>query len=104
MISNPTNAPFRNEVKTVVQEVPEESCQMAPRKDCSMETQIIPSLEAVEECVDVPKEICSMVQVNPRVERNPVVKKWCGPAELVGSGGKHKCFAGLMNQCRTQVS
>jgi len=78
----------RNEVKTVVQEVPEESCQMAPRKDCSMETQIIPSLEAVEECVDVPKEICSMVQVNPRVERNPVVKKWCGPAELVGSGGE----------------
>ena len=90
-------------MKTVVQEVPEESCQMAPRKDCSMETQIIPSLEAVEECVDVPKEICSMVQVNPRTIRTPTVKKWCGPEELVGSG-KHKCFAGLMNQCRTQVS
>ena len=103
MISNPTNAPFRNEVKTVVQEVPEESCQMAPRKDCSMETQIIPSLEAVEECVDVPKEICSMVQVNPRTIRTPTVKKWCGPEELVGSG-KHKYFAGRMNQCRTQVS
>ena len=103
MISNPTNAPFRNEVKTVVQEVPEESCQMAPRKDCSMETQIIPSLEAVEECVDVPKEICSMVQVNPRTIRTPTVKKWCGPEELVGSG-KHKYFAGRMNQCRTQVN
>ena len=44
------------------------------------------SLEAVEECVDVPKEICNMVQVNPRTVRTPTVKKWCGPAELVGSG------------------
>ena len=76
----------RNEVKTVVQDVPEESCQMSPRKDCSMETQIIPSLEAKEECVDVPKEICNMVQVNPRTVRTPTVKKWCGPAALVGSG------------------
>ena len=70
----------------MVQEVPEESCHMAPRKDCSMETQIVPSLVAVEECVDVPKEICNMVQVNPRTVRTPTVKKWCGPAELVGSG------------------
>ena len=89
-------------MKTVVQEVPEESCQMAPRKDCSMETQIIPSLEAVEECVDVPKEICAMAQVNPRTVRTPTVKKWCGPAKLVGSG-KHK-YAGRMNHCITQVS
>ena len=73
-------------MKTVVQEVPEESCHMAPRKDCSMETQIVPSLVAVEECVDVPKEICNMVQVNPRTVRTPTVKKWCGPADLVGSG------------------
>ena len=58
---------------------------MVPRKDCAMETQIIPSLEPREECVDVPKEICATVRVNPRQVSTPVVKKWCGPADVVGS-------------------
>jgi hypothetical protein len=58
---------------------------MTPHKDCSMETKIIPSLVPKEECVNVPKEICNLVRVNQKVLSNPVIKKWCGPANLVGS-------------------
>ena len=31
----------------------------------------------MNECVDVPKEVCSLEQVNPRQVARPVVKKWC---------------------------
>jgi hypothetical protein len=58
---------------------------MTPRMDCIMETQVIPSLVPKKECVDVPKEICYIVRVNPRVVSNLVVKKACGPAHLFGS-------------------
>jgi len=31
----------------------------------------------VNECVDVPKEVCAVEQVNPRQVLRPIVKKWC---------------------------
>merc|ERR1712032_1635285 len=31
----------------------------------------------VEECVDVPKEVCTRSRTNPRPVKKPVVKKWC---------------------------
>ena len=31
----------------------------------------------VNECVDVPKEVCSVEQVNPRQVSRPIIKKWC---------------------------
>jgi len=34
-------------------------------------------LKPVEECVDIPKEVCSRSRQNPRKEQKPVVKKWC---------------------------
>ena len=30
-----------------------------------------------EECVDVPKEVCTRSRTNPRKVKKPVVKKWC---------------------------
>merc|ERR1712147_428044 len=30
-----------------------------------------------EECVDVPKEVCTRSRTNPRPVKKPVVKKWC---------------------------
>jgi hypothetical protein len=31
----------------------------------------------VEECVDVPKEVCHRTKTNPRKVQKPIVKKWC---------------------------
>merc|ERR1712149_5616 len=40
-------------------------------------TKLVPQLKPVEECVDIPKEVCSRSRQNPRKEQKPVVKKWC---------------------------
>lgn len=34
-------------------------------------------LKDVQECVDVPKEVCVRAKVNPRKNKKPVIKKWC---------------------------
>ena len=35
------------------------------------------SLRAQENCVQVPKEVCSRMRRNPRIIKRPIVKKWC---------------------------
>ncbi|QQP50679.1 Uncharacterized protein FKW44_011778 [Caligus rogercresseyi] len=55
--------------ETIVQEVPEELCNLEPQKSCKQVTKL--------ECVDIPKEICSRSRKNPRKVKKPVVKKWC---------------------------
>ena len=40
-------------------------------------TKLVPVLKPTEECVDIPKEVCSRSRINPRKERIPVLKKWC---------------------------
>merc|ERR1712032_1198031 len=39
-------------------------------------TKLVPKLSPVEECVDVPKEVCTRSRTNPRPVKKPVVKKW----------------------------
>ena len=34
-------------------------------------------LKPVEECVDIPKEVCVRAKVNPRRIKRPIIKKWC---------------------------
>jgi len=63
--------------ETVVQEVPEETCNLEPQKACSFVTKLVPLLKPTEECVDIPKEVCSRNRQNPRKVKKPVVKKWC---------------------------
>jgi len=65
------------EKKTVVQEVPEETCNLEPQKSCKHVTKLVPLLKPTEECVDIPKEVCSRSRTNPRKVQKPVVKKWC---------------------------
>ena len=50
---------------------------MKPLKVCINEVISLPSLELVNECVDVPKEVCSVERVNPREVSRPLVKKFC---------------------------
>ena len=40
-------------------------------------TKLVPKLTPVEECVDVPKEVCQRKKGNPRTVFKPVTKTWC---------------------------
>ena len=40
-------------------------------------TKLVPKLEPKEECVDIPKEVCTRSRTNPRKVKKPEVKKWC---------------------------
>jgi hypothetical protein len=64
-------------VKTHIQEKPEEECTLEPVKTCKHITRLVPRLVEVQECIDVPKEICSRSQQNPRKVKKPVIKNWC---------------------------
>jgi len=77
-----------DKTETVVQEVPEETCNLEPQKSCKFVTKLVPLLKPAEECVDIPKEVCSRTRV-PRADKvlKPVVKKWCYvPTEESGLG------------------
>ena len=48
----------------------------------------------VNECVDVPKEVCSIEKVNPRQVFRPIIKKWCSKdPELVAAMKARSAFA-----------
>ena len=68
---------FQDRVQTIVGDNPEESCSLDPQTTCKHVTKLVPSLKQVENCFDVPKEVCVRSEVNPRVVQVPVVKKWC---------------------------
>jgi len=66
-----------DKVQTVVQDAPKEECNLEPQRTCKHVTKLVPKLEPTEECVDVPKEVCTRSRTNPRKVKKPVVKKWC---------------------------
>jgi len=67
----------RKEMKTIVQEVPKERCSLRAQPFCEFETKLVPVLKPVDNCVDVPKEVCVRMRTNPRKVKKPVIKKWC---------------------------
>merc|ERR1719315_893408 len=54
-----------DKVQTVVQDKPKEECSLEPQRDCKHVTKLVPKLEPTEECVDVPKEVCTRSRTNP---------------------------------------
>ena len=66
-----------DKVKTVISENPVENCDMEPLRTCKHVTKLVPKLDTVKDCVDVPKEICAMSKVNPRRVKKPSIQKWC---------------------------
>jgi len=64
-------------VKTHIQEKPEEECTLEPVRTCKHITRLVPKLVEVQECVDVPKEICNRSKQNPRRVKKPIIKNWC---------------------------
>merc|ERR1712025_9948 len=63
--------------QTVVQDAPKEQCSLEPQRTRKHVTKLVPKLTPTEECVDVPKEVCTRSRTNPRKVKKPVVKKWC---------------------------
>merc|ERR1712107_65249 len=66
-----------DKTQTVVQDAPKEQCTLEPQRTCKHVTKLVPKLEPTDECVDVPKEVCTRSRTNPRKVKKPVVKKWC---------------------------
>merc|ERR1712055_38968 len=66
-----------DKTQTVVQDAPKEQCSLEPQRTCKHVTKLVPKLEPAEECVDVPKEVCTRSRTNPRKVKKPVIKKWC---------------------------
>lgn len=67
----------QDKTQTVVQEVPEETCNLEPQRICKHVTKLVPHLKAIENCIDIPKEVCSRSRTNPRTVSKPIIKKWC---------------------------
>jgi len=63
--------------KTIVSDAPQETCSLEPQRTCKHVSKLVPKLEPTEECVDVPKEVCTRSRTNPRKVKKPVIKKWC---------------------------
>jgi len=66
-----------NDGGTGFYQIPEEKCDLEPQRTCRHKTTLVPHLKPNEECVDVPKEVCTRSEGNPRKVAKPVVKKWC---------------------------
>ena len=86
-----------DQTTTVVGDNPEETCSLDPQRTCKHVTKLVPSLKEVENCFDVPKEVCVRSEVNPRKVKVPVVKKWCYvvacPDECVEAAKEGQCPA-----------
>merc|ERR1711971_1243844 len=62
---------------TLIHDEPEETCDIQPKTVCKNVTKLVPSLNEVQNCSDVPQEVCSKVRGKPRKVKRPSVKKWC---------------------------
>ena len=62
---------------TVVNEVPDESCDIIPSKICRNINKLVPHLEPVQECKDQPRQVCSYGLKSPSLREKPLITKWC---------------------------
>jgi len=87
--------------QTVVGDKPEESCNLNPQTTCKHVTKLAPQLEEVEVCFDVPKEVCTRSEVNPRKVAQPVLKKWCYVAQCDDECKEAAAKGECLPQCET---
>ena len=58
-------------------DVPEEVCEVQPRKTCKHVTKLVPKLSPEQECTQVPIQVCNLRQGAPKVEQVPLRTEWC---------------------------
>jgi len=73
----------QEKIVQIVSEKPTEKCSVKSIPRCWKETEIVPSLEPVEECLDVPREVCSEVKSKPKKILKPQIKKDCHKPQLL---------------------
>ena len=61
----------------VLHDVPEEVCDLTPRKVCRPVTRLVPSLQPSKQCTSVPRVTCLMVLGEPRLVNTPLKTEWC---------------------------
>ena len=72
-------------------DVPEESCDLQPRKTCRKATKLTPRLIPEQECTLVPREVCTLRRGKTEVTEQPVRTEWCSeegaslPGDTYGS-------------------
>ena len=57
--------------------MPDESCDIVPKKICRNVNKLVPHLEPVEECKDQPRQVCSYGLKSPSLKEKPLITKWC---------------------------
>jgi len=70
-----------NVAKAVLEDVPNEICDLVPQRVCNQVTKLVPKLVPKRKCVDEPNEVCIRMRVNPKQVRRPVIKEWCTDGE-----------------------
>ena len=40
-------------------------------------TKLVPHLKAVEQCVEVPQEVCGVSKIKPEKKTRPSIQNWC---------------------------
>ena len=61
----------------MLHDIPEEVCDLTPRKVCRPVTKLVPSLEPSRQCTSLPRVTCLMVPGQPRLVREPLKTEWC---------------------------
>jgi len=67
---------------TKVHKIPEEVCDLKPRKICSVVTKLVPHLEPVQVCRVIPRQVCSLQKSPAKPIRKPLLTKWCLEEEV----------------------
>merc|ERR1712156_566288 len=66
-----------NKTITTITEVPEESCDLNPIKTCQGVYRLVPFLQPVNKCKEVPREVCTFGFKAPTTEEKKITRKWC---------------------------
>jgi len=61
----------------VMNQRPEEKCSLRPVNRCWQESEEVPHLVPVEECLNVPREVCQEAPATPKTILKPRVRKDC---------------------------